>query len=66
VSRRAPARRIDGRATEQISERTGSTIGGLLNATFGNAELIIAIVASAPVWSIWPASITGSILGNLS
>ena len=35
-----------GEATEQIAARTGPTIGGLLNATFGNAaELIIAIVA---------------------
>ena len=32
-----------GRATEQLAERTGEGIGGLLNATFGNAaELIIA------------------------
>ena len=31
-----------GRATEQIAERTGEGVGGLLNATFGNAaELII-------------------------
>ena len=34
------------RATEQIAERAGSAVGGLLNATFGNApELIIAVVA---------------------
>jgi Ca2+/H+ antiporter len=34
------------RATEQIASRVGDTIGGLLNATFGNApELIITIVA---------------------
>ena len=33
-------------ATEQLSTRTGDAIGGLLNATFGNApELIIAFVA---------------------
>src|SRR5215470_18921311 len=33
-------------ATEQISVRTGDAVGGLLNATFGNApELIIALVA---------------------
>src|SRR5882672_10147532 len=33
-------------ATEQIATRTGDAIGGLLNATFGNApELIIAVVA---------------------
>ena len=34
------------RATEQIATRTGDVVGGLLNATFGNApELIIALVA---------------------
>jgi Ca2+:H+ antiporter len=56
-----------GRATEQIAERTGPTIGGLLNATFGNAaELIIAIVAlRAGLVELVKASITGSILGNL-
>jgi len=56
-----------GRATEQIAERTGPTIGGLLNATFGNAaELIIAIVAlRAGLVDLVKASITGSILGNL-
>ena len=33
-------------STEQIAHRTGDAIGGLLNATFGNApELIIAVVA---------------------
>ena len=35
-----------GRATEQLAERMGEGVGGLLNATFGNAaELIIALVA---------------------
>ena len=35
-----------GKATEEIALRTGETIGGLLNATFGNAaELIIAGIA---------------------
>ena len=33
-------------ATEQIASHTGDAVGGLLNATFGNApELIIALVA---------------------
>jgi len=33
-------------STEQIATRTGDAVGGLLNATFGNApELIIAFVA---------------------
>jgi Ca2+:H+ antiporter len=56
-----------GKATEEIAERTGPTIGGLLNATFGNAaELIIAIVAlRAGLVDLVKASITGSILGNL-
>ena len=56
-----------GEATEQLAERTGPTIGGLLNATFGNAaELIIAIVAlRAGLTDLVKASITGSILGNL-
>src|SRR5947207_15823477 len=41
-----PLAHLMGRSTEQLSERTGPTWGGLLNATFGNAaELIIAIIA---------------------
>lgn len=62
-----PLAGLMGRATEQISERTGPTIGGLLNATFGNAaELIIAVVAlRAGLVDLVKASITGSILGNL-
>ena len=56
-----------GDATEHLAVRTGPTIGGLLNATFGNAaELIIAIVAlQAGLVELVKASITGSILGNL-
>ena len=56
-----------GEATEQIAARSGPTLGGLLNATFGNAaELIIAIVAlQAGLIDLVKASITGSILGNL-
>ncbi|MBA2627166.1 MAG: calcium/proton exchanger [Gemmatimonadales bacterium] len=56
-----------GDATEHLSARTGPTIGGLLNATFGNAaELIIAIVAlQAGMVDLVKASITGSIIGNL-
>lgn len=35
-------------ATEEIALRVGPTIGGLLNASFGNAtELIVAIIALA-------------------
>jgi Ca2+:H+ antiporter len=56
-----------GEATEHLAHRTGPTIGGLLNATFGNAaELIISIVAlEAGLVKLVKASITGSILGNL-
>lgn len=56
-----------GRATEQIAERTGEGIGGLLNATFGNAaELIIAISAlRAGLYQVVEASLVGSIIGNI-
>lgn len=55
------------RATEQIAERTGEGIGGLLNATFGNAaELIIAFAAlRAGLHDVVKASIAGSIVGNI-
>lgn len=56
-----------GRATEQLAARSGSGVGGFLNATFGNAaELIIALVAlSKGLTGVVKASITGSIIGNL-
>ena len=70
-----------GRATEQIALRTTESIGGLLNATFGNAaEMIIAgmaIFAAAEAYKsndtaagddmvqVVQASLIGSILGNL-
>jgi len=56
-----------GEATEELSIHTGPKIGGLLNATLGNAaELIITIVAlQAGKFELVKASITGSILGNL-
>jgi len=56
-----------GEATEHLAARTGPAIGGLLNATFGNAaELIIGIVAlRAGLIELVKASILGSILGNL-
>jgi Ca2+:H+ antiporter len=55
------------RATEQIASRTGDAIGGLLNATFGNApELIIAVVAlKAGLFDMVRASLIGAILANL-
>lgn len=56
-----------GRATENIALHTGPRIGGLLNATFGNAvELIISIFAlKAGLVEIVLASLTGSVIGNL-
>src|SRR5262245_14014150 len=55
------------RSTEQLATRTGDAIGGLLNATFGNApELIIALVAlRAGYLDMVRASIIGAILANL-
>jgi len=54
-------------ATEELALVTGPTIGGLINAVFGNAtELIIALVAlKAGLIGIVKASITGSILANV-
>lgn len=56
-----------GTATEEIAVLVGPTVGGLLNATFGNAtELIIALVAlNAGLVDVVKASLTGSIIGNL-
>ncbi|NES78060.1 MULTISPECIES: calcium/proton exchanger [unclassified Okeania] len=56
-----------GTATEEIAVVLGPNLGGLLNATFGNAtELIIGIIAlNAGLVSVVKASITGSIIGNL-
>ena len=57
---------IVGVATEQLGESAGPKVGGVLNATFGNAaELIITIFAiRAGELEVAKASITGSILGN--
>lgn len=54
-------------ATEKLAEKTGEGIGGLLNATFGNAaELIIALAAlRAGLHDVVKASIAGSIIGNI-
>src|SRR5262249_53311368 len=58
-----------GRATENLAETMGSGIGGLLNATFGNAaELIIALMVlrrGPEMFALVKASITGSIIGNI-
>lgn len=62
-----PLAGIMGQATEQLAARSGSAVGGLLNATFGNAtELIIAFFAlQAGKLEVVKASLIGSILGNL-
>jgi len=56
-----------GHATESLAARVGAGVGGLLNATFGNAaELIIAMMAlSKGLTGVVKASITGSIIGNV-
>lgn len=62
-----PLAGLIGAATEALAEHTGPRLGGLLNATLGNAaELIITIVAiRGGLLELVKASITGSILGNL-
>jgi Ca2+:H+ antiporter len=56
-----------GYATEEIALKTNDTVGGLLNATFGNAiEFIISLIAlSKGYHRIVQASLLGSILSNL-
>ena len=56
-----------GRATEQLASRLGEGVGGLLNATFGNAaELIISLAAlRAGLHEVVKASLAGSIIGNV-
>jgi len=62
-----PTAALMGRATEELAERSGPGIGGLLNVTFGNApELIIALFALAEgLQEVVKASIIGSIIGNV-
>jgi Ca2+:H+ antiporter len=62
-----PLARAMGEATEQLAARLGAGIGGLLNATFGNAaELIIALIAlHRGLYDVVKASLTGSIIGNV-
>jgi Ca2+:H+ antiporter len=54
-------------ATEQISIRLGSTVGALLNVTFGNApEMIITFIALRHgLYSVVKATIVGSLLADL-
>ena len=62
-----PPAAMMGRATEELAERSGNVIGGLLNVTFGNApELIIALFAlEKGLHEVVKASLIGSILGNI-
>jgi len=71
-----PLAGLMGHATEHIATRLGEGVGGLLNATFGNAaELIIAFMALLQaarepdhrllMHGIVKASLTGSIIGNM-
>ena len=62
-----PLAGLMGEATEHLTHHTGPGVGGLLNASFGNAaELIIAFMAlRAGEKEIVKASLTGSIIGNL-
>src|SRR5882724_10752280 len=62
-----PPAAMMGRATEELAERSGNVVGGLLNVTFGNApELIIALFALGKgLHEVVKASLIGSILGNV-
>ena len=62
-----PLAGLMGRATEELASHLGGQLGGILNATFGNAaELIIAIfLILEGELEIVKASITGSIIGNV-
>jgi Ca2+:H+ antiporter len=62
-----PLAGLMGHATEKLASRLGEGLGGLLNATFGNAaELIIAFMALRQgLIGVVKASITGSIIGNI-
>jgi Ca2+:H+ antiporter len=56
-----------GESTEHAAEHTGARIGGLLNASFGNApELIIALIAvSDALPNVVRASLAGSVVSNI-
>ncbi len=62
-----PLARFIGRATEELSARSGPALSGLLNASFGNAtELLIGFFAIRQgLVEVVKASLTGSIIGNL-
>jgi len=62
-----PLAKFLGEATEQLALHTSQSVGGLLNATFGNAvEIIIAVIAlQAGLIRVVQSSLIGSILSNL-
>ena len=64
-----PLAGLMGRATENLAETVGAGLGGLMNATFGNAaELIIALMALAEgpaMFGLVKASLAGYIIGNV-
>jgi Ca2+:H+ antiporter len=62
-----PLADLIGESTEELATYVGPRLGGLLNATLGNAaELIITIFAiKEGLLDLVKASITGSIIGNL-
>ncbi|KAK6902957.1 calcium/proton exchanger [Kwoniella mangroviensis CBS 8507] len=62
-----PLAKLLGDSTEQLSMKLGQTLGGLLNATFGNAvELIVAIAALAQnELRLVQTSLLGSVLSNV-
>ena len=62
-----PLAGLIGESTEEVAHRLGAGLGGLLNATFGNApELIIGVFAlRAGLQEVVKASISGSIIGNI-
>jgi Ca2+:H+ antiporter len=61
-----PAAALMGEATEELAERSGPGVAGLLNVTFGNApELIIALFALGDgLHEVVKASLVGSVMGN--
>ena len=62
-----PLAGVMGKSTDTIAVYCGQKIGGLLNATFGNAtELIIAFVAMKEgLFDVVKASLAGSVIGNI-
>src|SRR3954451_15333061 len=62
-----PTASLMGRATEELADRSGPGIGGLLNVTFGNApELIIALFAlNKGLHEVVKATLIGSIVSNV-